>query len=50
MSDWETVEKAFKEKAIYQRGPLPYKWNCAKQKEQGMAFKEEVVVLELGRI
>lgn len=40
LSGWEAVEKAFKEKEIYQLGPLKYKWNFAKQKEMGIVFQE----------
>lgn len=37
---WEAVEKAFKEKEIYQVAPLKYKWNFAKEKELGVVFQE----------
>lgn len=33
LSGWEAVEKAFKEKEIYQLGPFKYKWNVAKQND-----------------
>lgn len=40
LSGWEAVEKAFKEKEIYQVGPLKYKWNLAKEKELGILSQE----------
>lgn len=36
----KAIEKAFKEREIYQLRPLEYKWNFAKQKEKGMVLKE----------
>ena len=41
LSEGKTIEKAFKDKEIHQRGPLKYKQSFAKQKEKGMVFKKE---------